>query len=129
LFLILTKDIESLISFIIIQAGDLPGIIGVCKSDDSLAWLAVLFAYKGLLLLVGLFLAFETRKIKMKYLNESRFVAMSVYGAVIASIALTPIGLFLQDFPSVQYGVLGMVMLLITTLILCLVFVSKVFYA
>ena len=62
----------------------------------------------------------------MKYLNESRFVAMSVYGAVIASIALTPIGLFLQDFPSVQYGILGIVMLLITTLILCLVFVSKV---
>jgi len=91
-----------------------------------LAWLTVLFAYKGLVLLAGLFLAFETRKIKIKSLNESRFVAMSVYGAVIASVALTPIGLFLQDFPSVQYGILGMVMLLITTLILCLVFVSKV---
>jgi len=105
----------------------LPKIIGVCRSDNSLAWLAVLFAYKGLVLLAGLFLAFETRKIKIKTLNESRFVAMSVYGAVIASIALTPIGLFLQDFPSVQYGILGMVMLLITTLILSLVFVSKVY--
>ena len=54
-------------------------------------------------------------------------MAMSVYGAVIASITLTPIGLFLPNFPSVQYGILGMVMLLITTLILSLVFVSKVF--
>ena len=94
-----------------------------------MAWITVLFVYKGLVLLAGLFLAFEARKIKIKSLNESRFVAMSVYGAVIASIALTPIGLFLQDFPSVQYGILGMVMLLITTLILCLVFVSKVLFA
>ncbi|XP_065899536.1 gamma-aminobutyric acid type B receptor subunit 2-like [Dysidea avara] len=109
------------------NAGDLPEIIGVCKSDDSLPWLAVLLVYKGLVLLAGLFLAFETRKIKIISLNESRFVAMSVYGAVIASIALTPIGLFLQDFPSVQYGILGMVMLLITTLILGLVFVSKMY--
>ncbi|XP_065899539.1 gamma-aminobutyric acid type B receptor subunit 2-like isoform X2 [Dysidea avara] len=109
------------------NAGDLPEIIGVCKSDDSLPWLAVLLVYKGLVLLAGLFLAFETRKIKIRSLNESRFVAMSVYGAVIASIALTPIGLFLQDFPSVQYGILGMVMLLITTLILSLVFVSKMY--
>jgi len=85
-----------------------------------------LFAYKGLVLLAGLFFAFETRKIKIKSLNESRFVAMSVYGTVIASVTLTPIGFFLKDFPSVQYGILGMLMLLITTLILGLVFVSKV---
>jgi len=100
----------------------------VCKSDDSVAWLSVLFVYKGLVLLAGLFLAFETRKVKIKSLNESRFVAMSVYGAAIASIALTPIGLFLQDFPSVQYLILGMVMLLITTSILSLVFISKVIF-
>jgi len=77
-------------------------------------------------LLAGLFLAFETRKIKIKSLNESRFVAMSVYGTVIASVTLTPIGFFLKDFPNVQYGILGMMLLLITTLILGLVFVSKV---
>ena len=78
------------------------------------------------MLLAGLFLAFETRKVKIRSLNESRFVAMSVYGVVIASITLTPIGFFLKDFPNVQYGIVGVMMLLITTLILGLVFVSKV---
>jgi len=77
-------------------------------------------------LLAGLFLAFETRKVKIRSLNESRFVAMSVYGVVIASITLTPIGFFLKDFPNVQYGIVGVMMLFITTLILGLVFVSKV---
>ena len=78
------------------------------------------------MLLAGLFLAFETRKVKIRSLNESRFVAMSVYGAVTASIALTPIGFLLNDFPNIQYGIMGIMLLFVTTLILGLVFVSKV---
>ena len=78
-------------------------------------------------MLAGLFLAFETRKVKIKSLNESRFVAMSVYGAVIVAIAIiTPIGFLLQDFPSGQYGIIGIVIMVSTTLILVLIFVTKV---
>ena len=104
----------------------MPQIIGVCMSDGSLIWLPILFGYKAIVLMAGLFLAFETRKVKHTALNESRFVGMSVYGAVIVSVALTPIGVLLHNFPSVQYGILGMLILLSITLILALVFVSKV---
>jgi len=100
--------------------------IGVCTSDSSLTWVSFLFAYKGFILLAGLFLAFETRKVKIKPLNQFRFVAMSVYGIVIVSIALTPIGFLLQCFPSMQYGIIGIMILLSTTMILGLVFVTKV---
>jgi len=77
-------------------------------------------------LLAGLFLAFETHKVKIKSLNEFRFVAMSVYGAVIVSIALTPIGFLLENYPNVQYGIIGIIILLSTSLILGLIFVTKV---
>ena len=98
----------------------------MCTSEGSSTWLPIMFAYKGFILLAGLFLAFETRKVKIKSLNESRFIAMSVYGAVIVSIALTPIGFLLQTFPNVQYGIIGITILLSTSLILGLVFVTKV---
>ena len=62
---------------------------------------------------------------KIKSLNESRFVAMSVYGAVIVSIALTPIGFFLENLPTTQYAIIGIMILLSTTLILGLIFVTK----
>ena len=77
-------------------------------------------------MLAGLFLAFETRKVKIEALNESRFVAMSVYGVVIVSIALTPIGFLLERYPNVQYGIIGIMILLSTSVILGLVFVTKV---
>ena len=110
----------------LLQDNDVPQIIGVCKSDDSLIWLPILFGYKAFVLMAGLFLAFETRKVKHTALNESRFVGMSVYGAVIVSVTLTPIGFLLHNHPTVQYGILGMMMLLSVTVILVLVFVSKV---
>ena len=109
----------------IIQAHQLPVIIGVCDSDGSLIWLPILFVYKGLTLLAGLFLAFETRKVKIKSLNESRFVAMSVYGTVVVSIALTPIGFLLENYSTTQYAIIGITILLSTSLILGFVFVSK----
>ena len=86
-----------------------------------------MFAYKGCVLLSGLFFAFETRKVKQASLNESRFIAMSVYGAVIVSIALTPIGFLLEDFPNVRYSILGIMILITVTIILGLVFLSKVY--
>ena len=104
----------------------MPQIIGVCTSDESFVWLPILLVYKGFILLAGLFLAFETRKVKIKSLNDSRFIVMSVYGAVIVSGTLTPIGFLLQSFPSVQYGIIGIILLFSISLILGLVFVTKV---
>ncbi|XP_065899549.1 gamma-aminobutyric acid type B receptor subunit 2-like isoform X3 [Dysidea avara] len=107
--------------------GSLPDIVGVCDADNSVFWLSILFAYKGFVLLAGLFLSFETRKIKQISLNESRFIAMSVYGAVIVSIALTPIGFLLGNFPNAQYAILGITILISVTIILGLVFLSKMY--
>ena len=88
-------------------------------------WILVLFAYKGFKLLVGVYLAYRTRKVKIKTLNESRFVTMSVYGAVIVSVALISIGFSLENHPTTQYAILGITLLISTSLILGLVFVTK----
>ena len=98
----------------------------MCTSEGSFIWLPVFFAYKGFVLLAGLFLAFETRKVKVRSLNDSHLIAMSVYGTVIVSVTLTPIGFLLQNFPNVQYGIIGIMIILSTSLILGLVFVVKV---
>ena len=77
-------------------------------------------------MMVGVYFAFEIRKVKMVSLNESRFIGMSVYGAVIVSIALTPIGFQLEDVPTIQYSIIAFMMLVSITVILILVFVTKV---
>ena len=44
----------------------------------------MLFGYKGILLIFGIFLAYETRSVKLKQVNDSRFVGMSIYNVVVS---------------------------------------------
>ena len=63
---------------------------------------------------------------KIKSLNDSRFITLSVYGTVVVSVTLTPIGFLLQHFPNAQYAIIGIMILFNTSLILGLIFVTKV---
>ncbi|XP_054720553.1 gamma-aminobutyric acid type B receptor subunit 1-like [Uloborus diversus] len=54
-----------------------------CESENNAVWLGVIYGYKGLLLIFGIFLAYETRSVKIKQLNDSRLVGMSIYNVVV----------------------------------------------
>ncbi len=45
-----------------------------CDSEHQNIWLGVVYGYKGLLLIFGLFLAYETRSMKGSDVAESSFI-------------------------------------------------------
>lgn len=51
---------------------------------------------------------------------------MSVYGIVILSIALSAIGILLEQYVDVFYVVVGIMVMLGNTSLLCLIFIPKV---
>ena len=112
-----------------LQTRALPQIVGLCRSTDPTArfvWLGIFLAYKGILLIIGLFLAFETRKVKIRQLNDSKLIGMSVYGIVVLSVALAAIGIFIEAIVNVFYIVTGLMILVGNTCLLCLIFIPKV---
>ena len=58
-----------------------------CFSDESQAstWIIVIFLYLALLQVIGIVLAVQTRKVKVKVLNDSKHIAALIY---ISSIVL-----------------------------------------
>ena len=50
-----------------------------------------MYAYKGVQLLYGLFLAYETRAVKLKEINDSRLVALAIYNVVILCMITAPV--------------------------------------
>ena len=87
---------------------------------------AVLFGYKGVLQVLALLLAFRTRNVKVKGLDDSVYIAASVY---VTSIVLTVIIVStytLRDYVNAYPAVVGMGLLLGTSAILGLVFVPRV---
>ena len=54
-----------------------------CHCDNFNYLIGALYVYKGLLVVFGLFLAYESRNVKYFYINDSRFVTIAMYIVVI----------------------------------------------
>ena len=83
-------------------------------------------SYKAVELVFSLIFAFETRKIKVKELNDSRTIIFSVYTIVVAGIALAVIFSQVKDQVTVKYAINGFIILALSTMLLTINFVPKV---
>ena len=101
-------------------------VVLACTSNTHDIVLSILLIYKSIYLWVGLFLAFETRKVNIEALNDARCIALAVYLSVLSCIPLVPIGILLSQQPQARYGVLAGGIFFAITIILCLLFVPKV---
>ena len=59
-----------------------------------------MYAYKGLQLILGLFLAYETRSVKVKQINDSRLVGMAIYNVVVLCMITAPVMLVIGESTS-----------------------------
>lgn len=101
-----------------------------CTCQYETYFLGVLFTYKGLLLLFGLFLAWQTRNVTIPALNDSKYIGMSVYNVVVLSIIGVVVSLTLGGAPKYEapYAILSLCLILCTTSTLLLVFVPKIYH-
>ncbi|GBP83133.1 Gamma-aminobutyric acid type B receptor subunit 2 [Eumeta japonica] len=100
--------------------------IEVCKSQNTTGWLCALYAYKGLLLIVGVYMAWETRHVKISALNDSKYIGISVYSVVITSASVVVIGSIISERATLVYISITSLILLTTTSTLCLLFLPKI---
>ncbi|CAH0406806.1 unnamed protein product [Chilo suppressalis] len=100
--------------------------IEVCKSQNTTGWLCALYAYKGLLLLVGVYMAWETRHVKISALNDSKYIGISVYSVVITSTSVVVIGTIISERATLAYITITSLILITTTSTLCLLFLPKI---
>uniref|UniRef100_A0A1A9VIX6 G-protein coupled receptors family 3 profile domain-containing protein n=1 Tax=Glossina austeni TaxID=7395 RepID=A0A1A9VIX6_GLOAU len=96
-----------------------------CQSEHMTIFLSIIYAYKGLLLVFGAFLAWETRHVSIPALNDSKHIGFSVYNVFITCIAGAAISLVLSDRKDLVFVLLSFFIIFCTTATLCLVFVPK----
>lgn len=100
-----------------------------CKSDNLLAVLFTLLAFKSIYLWVGLFLAFENRRVNIPALDDSKYIAASVYCSFVTCIPLVPIGALDVVHKDIRYGIIAGGLLFANTIILALLFIPRVGHA
>ncbi|XP_032683094.1 gamma-aminobutyric acid type B receptor subunit 2 isoform X2 [Odontomachus brunneus] len=97
-----------------------------CQSNQMNIYLGCIYAYKGLLMIFGAFLAWETRHVSIPALNDSKYVGMSVYNVVIMCVTGAAISFVLTDKQDAMFIMLAVFIIFCSTTTLCLVFIPKV---
>ena len=98
----------------------------ICDSTARDIYLGILYGYKMVLQIIALVLAFATRKVKVKGLDDAKYIAAAIY---VTSIVLAVIIISTYTLKGVVNGFAAVFctwFLIGTTSILVLVFVPKV---
>ncbi|KAJ8044809.1 Gamma-aminobutyric acid type B receptor subunit 1 [Holothuria leucospilota] len=100
--------------------------IQYCTSDHQQYWLGTLYSYKALLLIFGVFLAWETRKVSIPALNDSKLIGLCVYNVVLLSAIGVGVSLVLTTDPSVSFMFTSVIQIFGTSMILIIIFIPKI---
>jgi gamma-aminobutyric acid type B receptor len=101
-----------------------------CVCDNFNYLIGALYVYKGLLVVFGLFLAYESRNVKYYYINDSRFTSIAVYIVVIVVGIGAPLSLVLSEhlFIDPAYSLTVLMVILATMSCLLILFIPKFVY-
>ena len=97
-----------------------------CHSPTEPYWLGILFGYKIIIQVLGVFLAFKIRKVKIRGLNESREVSAILYitSTILAVMIVTTFAF--GDYIDVDSFIFAVGLCTATTVVLVFTFVTKV---
>ena len=96
-----------------------------CTSNYYMTWVMSICGFKGILLIFGVFLAWETRNVHYPSLNDSKNIGLAVYNVFMFS-CLALVVEFVVTYPPLKMLVGRSIVLVGTTSTISLLFVPKV---
>ncbi|ELT90594.1 hypothetical protein CAPTEDRAFT_145194 [Capitella teleta] len=100
--------------------------VNECHTQNGIYFTGALYVVQGLMMAFGAFLAWETRKVKMEALNDSKLIGVCIYNVLILSVLGTAIGFILDADPNMNYGFRSGIVLVGVILTIVIMFVPKV---
>ena len=97
-----------------------------CSKKLSDIWIAIIYAYIGLLQLAAIFMAFTTRKVNIKALNDTKETAVMIYLNSIIITALIVAEFGLDTHLNTCVALFGCALFVAATLFLAVVFIPRV---
>ena len=89
-------------------------------------FVGILYGYKGFIQLIALLLAFRTHDIKVKGLDDAKYIISTVYITTIGIVIITMTIYVLREYLNISTATIALTVFFSTTVILGLVFIPKV---
>ncbi|XP_064382160.1 gamma-aminobutyric acid type B receptor subunit 1-like [Halichondria panicea] len=97
----------------------------VCSGPRDIIWIAVVYGYILITHLVAVVLAFLTRKINIKALNDYKYISAITYISFILLLIMLVSALTLDEFLNADAAVFSGVFFIFSTVVLTLTFIPK----
>uniref|UniRef100_A0A672LKY7 Gamma-aminobutyric acid type B receptor subunit 1-like n=1 Tax=Sinocyclocheilus grahami TaxID=75366 RepID=A0A672LKY7_SINGR len=97
-----------------------------CSSEKMNTWLGVVYGYKGLLLLLGIFLAYETKSVSTEKINDHRAVGMAIYNVSVLCMITAPVTMILSSKQDASFAFASLAIIFSVYITLVVLFVPKV---
>lgn len=98
-----------------------------CYTIVAFSWQLVLYLYSVILQITALVLAFKIRKVEINVLNDSKEISAIVYITAVINVELIVVSILLADSSNIELLLFHSGVLLLTTLIVGLIYIPKVF--
>ena len=99
----------------------------MCIGPYDIGWILVSYACIIITQVFAVFLAFRTRKVTIKALNDSKYLTIIIYSSAIIITLMAICAVLLADFLTLDATVFGGLILIFTTVVLGMTFIPKVF--
>nr|XP_046272894.1 gamma-aminobutyric acid type B receptor subunit 1 [Scatophagus argus] len=96
-----------------------------CSSKKMNTWLGVVYGYKGLLLLLGIFLAYETKSISTEKINDHRAVGMAIYNVAVLCLITAPVTMILSSQQDASFAFASLAIVFSVYITLVVLFIPK----
>lgn len=96
------------------------------EAGAALYWRIFVFAYLAVLQILGIMLAFQTRRVKVKSLRDSTFVTANVYISSTVIVIFILVTFALRTYTNAYSAIFSAGILILTTSFLALTFIPKV---
>ncbi|KAL1509288.1 hypothetical protein ABEB36_004050 [Hypothenemus hampei] len=74
----------------------------LCRCNNTIGWHMALFGYKSIILVMGVYMAWKTRHVKVAALNDSQYIGICVYSAVFSTVIVIVFS-FVTDYFVLSY--------------------------
>ncbi|XP_066580245.1 gamma-aminobutyric acid type B receptor subunit 1 isoform X2 [Amia ocellicauda] len=96
-----------------------------CSSEKMNTWLGVVYGYKGLLLLLGIFLAYETKSVSTEKINDHRAVGMAIYNVAVLCMITAPVTMILSSQQDASFAFAALAIVFSVYITLVVLFIPK----
>ena len=97
-----------------------------CLNHGATVWLAISYAYKGLLQLAAMFMAFHVRKVTVKAVKENKEIVVIIYINSLTLILSVVADFTLKNYHEAHSAIFGLALFSGASVFLTFIFVPRV---